>query len=115
MARVFSGEVKNFPSAHTPFVTSLDFMFENSYEVVIAGNSSSEKTHEMVEIINSIYVPNKVVILRPTEGESPPITSIAPFTREMKEIEGSPAVYVCRNYACKSPVNDVDKIKDMFD
>ena len=67
MARVFSGEVKNFPSAHTPFVTSLDFMFENSYEVVIAGNSSSEKTHEMVEIINSIYMPNKVVILRPTE------------------------------------------------
>ena len=43
MARVFSGEVKNFPSAHTPFVTSLDFMFENSYEVVIAGNSHLKK------------------------------------------------------------------------
>ena len=115
VAKAFSEEVNNFPSAHTSFVSSIDFMLGNSYEVVIAGNSSSEKTHEMVEIINSIYVPNKVVILRPTEEELPPITSIAPFTREMKEIEGSPAVYVCRNYACKSPVNDADKIKEMFD
>ena len=115
MAKAFSREVKNFPSAHTSFVSSLDFMLGQSYEVVIAGDCSSEKTLEMIEEIRRIYVPNKIVLLKPTEQDSSPITAIAPFTENMNEIDGSPAVYVCRRYACQSPVKDLDKIKEMFD
>jgi len=115
MVKTFSGEVKDFPSAHTSFVTSLDFMFGPSYEVVVAGDSSSEKTMEMIRAINSMYVPNKVMILRPTEKELPTITDIASFTKEMNDMDGSPAVYVCRGYACQTPVKDADKIRELFD
>lgn len=115
MAETFSGDVMGFPSAYISFLSSLDFMIGPSYEVVVAGDSSSPETNKIMREINRVFVPNKVVVLRPTEQEMPEIVEIAEFVREMKEIDGKPAVYICSNYTCRNPITDINAIRHAFD
>lgn len=60
--------------------------------------------------LRSVYLPNSVVVLRPEPGEDHPITELAPFTREHRSVAGRATAYVCRDYACRLPTNDPDKM-----
>ena len=115
MAKTFSNDVKKFPSAYPTFMVALDFMFGPSYEIVIAGKSSSVETEKMVRAVNSVFIPSRTLIFRPTEEEKPEITSIAGFTSEMGEVDGKPALYVCHDYACRKPITSIEEIGNAFD
>ena len=114
VGRAFSLEVSQFPMTHTQLMVGLDFGVGPSYEVVIAGNSQAEDTKEMLKAIRRQFIPNKVVILRPTEQESPEIDHLAEFTKYYRSIEGKATAYVCVNYNCKFPTTDIDKMLELL-
>jgi len=39
------------------------------------------------------------------------LASLSPFVEAMSSINNQPTVYVCENYACKTPIKDVDALK----
>jgi uncharacterized protein YyaL (SSP411 family) len=52
------------------------------------------------------YLPNVVILFKPA-GEADVaahVEALAPFTRGMKEVDGSPAAYVCTGGRCLKPV-----------
>jgi uncharacterized protein YyaL (SSP411 family) len=110
LERTFSQQIAQVPSAHTQFLIGLDFRIGPSFEVVIAGKTDSEETEKMLAAIQQIYAPGKVLLFRPDESESPEITKLAPFTELQKSIDGKATVYVCENYACKTPTTDINKV-----
>jgi uncharacterized protein YyaL (SSP411 family) len=95
-------------------MVALDFALTSSFEVVIAGASSARDTKEMLKIIQKQFVPNMVIIFRPTEEQTPVITRIAKFSKDMKEINGKPAAYICHNYICQAPLVETDKIIEIL-
>jgi uncharacterized protein YyaL (SSP411 family) len=105
ISKVFAQNVKSVPSAHTMLMSALDFAIGPSYEIVIVGDPKSQDTKEMLAEIGKIFLPNKVVLLRP-EGEQPEILKIAEFTKTQKSLNGKATAYVCLNYLCKSPTTD---------
>ncbi len=109
MLRAVADEVSLAPSASTHLLSGLDFVLGPSLEIVLAGDDPSSLRREVF----SRFVPNKVVIHRPS-GEAPPITRIAAFTAEQKAIGGKPTAYVCTNYMCKLPTTDAKKMRDML-
>jgi len=119
MIQSFSSEVKGLPAAYLNFMVALDFSFGPSSEVVIAGPSGSEYTQNMLKALRSRFLPNKVVLLKPTEegeegeeGEngSPEIVNIAEFTKPLKMVEGRTTAYVCSGQVCESPTTDAGKM-----
>jgi len=92
-----------------------DFAIGPSYEVVIAGDSGSENTEDMIRTVRSGFVPNKVVLLRPVEQESPEIDSIADFVKAYGKPDGKTLVYVCRDRNCQLPADDPDKVLELLD
>jgi uncharacterized protein YyaL (SSP411 family) len=102
----FYEQVSKGPVAHTLLLAALDFGVGPSYEVVIVGEAGAEDTQAMRRVLSSVYVPNKIVILRPGNQKDPEITEIAPFTREHRQVAGKATAYVCRNYACDLPTTD---------
>ena len=114
ITKAFSKSIKQQSPAHTFALCGLDFAFGPSYEVVIAGNSKNKETREMINAIYKHFIPNKVVILRPTEEESPVINQFAEFTKDQKEIHGKPTAYVCQNYACNQPTNDIHQMLNLL-
>ena len=115
IGRAFSKAVQQSPSAYTQLMLAVDFAIGPSYEVVIAGNSRAEDTNAMIRTLRAHFVPNKVVLLRPSEEESPDITRLAEYTKYQSSIDGKATAYVCLNYNCKLPTTDSGKMLELLD
>ena len=37
------------------------------------------------------------------------------FLAGMKPLDGKATVYICENYACRAPTNDLEKLKELLD
>ncbi|MCI2426385.1 thioredoxin domain-containing protein [Candidatus Acetothermia bacterium] len=114
ISKTFAHQVKQIPIAYTQLLSALDFGFGPSFEVVIAGRSSSTDTQDMVNAIRRQFLPNKVLLFVPSEAPSPAITKIAEFTKYQTSIEGKATAYVCRNYLCSAPTTDITKILELM-
>ncbi|MFH1116354.1 MAG: thioredoxin domain-containing protein [Pseudomonadota bacterium] len=114
IGRVFSGTVKEFPSAFTHLMTAMEFALGPSHEVVISGNPDAADARIMVSRLCRPFLPNTVVLFRPTGHEKPEITSIAPYTEGLTAIEGKAAAYVCRDYNCELPTTDPDTMLELL-
>jgi uncharacterized protein YyaL (SSP411 family) len=114
IGRAFANNVRQSPSSHAQLMVSLDFALGPTYEVVLAGDPKAEDMKEMLEAIQAIYIPNKVVILRPVDQESPEISHIAPFVKDFVSIDGKATAYVCLNYYCQLPTTDINTMRGFF-
>jgi uncharacterized protein len=108
--KTFSGQIKGYPSGYTQFLCSLDFALGPSYEVVVAGPSGSPETDKMLTALRSRFIPNRVVLFRPSDEDSSGIDSVAEFVRAHKPLDGKPAAYVCLGHSCKSPTTDIKEM-----
>ena len=106
----FSKDVKSVPSGYTQMMVALDFGISPSYEIVIAGNPQAKDTKEMLKSLRKHFIPNKVVLLRPSDQEEPDIIRIARFTEYQSSLDGKATAYVCLDYACKMPVTDAEEM-----
>ncbi len=111
----FSGNIRQMPSAYTQFLVGLDFALGPSHEIVVVGNSRAKDTREMLSALRSKFLPNKILLLRPTEEESPDIIQLASYTRNQSSINGKATAYVCTNYSCKAPTTDINKMLELLD
>jgi uncharacterized protein len=114
ISRAFAREAKQAPSGHAELMAALDFGIGPSYEVVIAGNSQAEDTKAMIRVLRKQFIPNKVVILKPTEQNAPEITRLAEFTRYQTSRDGKATAYVCLNYNCKLPTTEISKMLELL-
>lgn len=113
MERAFSTLSQKIPSGYTQFLSGLDFRLGPSYEVVIAGKPGETDTRTMLEELWTYFIPNKVLVFRP-EGENPEITKLAEYTKMQTSIGGKATAYVCQNYECQLPTNEIDEMLKML-
>ena len=111
LIRAFSKQVADQPMAYTQLLIALDFLSGPSQEIVIAGDSTLAKTQAMIYAVQRSFLPNKVLLLRLQGTEGKQLASLSPFVEAMNSINNQPTVYVCENYACKTPIKDVDALK----
>jgi uncharacterized protein YyaL (SSP411 family) len=109
----FSKKIDRHPSSYTMFLVALDFAIGPSYEIVVVGSLESEDTKRMLEKINKIYLPNKVVVLK--EDENDEIYDLVPYSVKMDKVQGKTSVYVCKNFSCELPVTDLDDMLKLLD
>ena len=105
LERAFSRQIHQTASAHALFLSGLDFRLGPSYEVVVAGQTETGDTAEMLVALQKIYAPNKILVFRP-EGR-PEIVGIAKYTEQQKSVDGKATAYVCSNNVCDAPTTDI--------
>ena len=114
IAYAFSKTVQQMPSSYTELMNAIDFQLGPSYEVVVAGNSQKLDTKQILKEINRYYIPSILIILRPTEEESPDTTGVAKFTKDYVSLNGKPTVYICHNFTCKKRLTNLSEILDLL-
>ena len=111
MQKTFAGQINRSPVAYTQFLNSIDYLQGPSREIVISAVKKND-AHEMLQAINRIYLPNKVVILR-LENNKIDLSHLADYTRNQEPIDQMPTAYVCTNFACKLPTTDVQVMLEL--
>jgi uncharacterized protein YyaL (SSP411 family) len=105
--------VSKHPSAYTFFLSAFDFLIGPPFEIIIVGKSSDDIS-KIQKLLNSKFIPNKILLYKPTDREDE-INLIAPFLTHYKEIDGKTTIYICKNYECKQPVTSVEEMMRLID
>jgi len=100
----FAQTINRAPDGFSQALQAVQFARGGSVEIVIVGNPDSPDTKEMIRAVRSIYLPNKVVLLK--EPDDPAVMKLASYTKDQKQIDGKATVYICRNFACEAPLTD---------
>jgi uncharacterized protein YyaL (SSP411 family) len=111
-AKAFSGQINRMPSAFTQVLSSLDFGFGESYEILIAGEKNNEATKEFINYFRNKFLPNKIILLK--EPGDNKLKTIAPFTEFQTQRNNKTTVYICRNYVCEMPLTDPSDIQKII-
>ena len=104
----FSNNIKNSPSAFTQFLCSFDYYKSNIIEIVIVDKNLSADVLEILKSIKKIFIPNKIILFK-SESEENKISQFAPFLKDYKTKNGKTTIYICSNYKCESPTNNIEE------
>jgi len=106
LAEAFSAEVGGHPRMYTEFLRGLDYALGPSREVVVVGKWGTPDTQELLQALRGTYVPNTVGLFKPTDkpGSLRTLERVAPFTKDMRDVDGRAAAYVCAGGRCLRPV-----------
>ncbi len=110
----FSEKALQVPTACTQLMSALDFALDTSLEIVIVGHPSATDTESMLQTLKHAFLPNKILLFRPAEQESPEITQYAPYTKDLKSIDNKATGYVCQNYQCQLPTTNPQKMLELL-
>ena len=81
---------------------------------MIVGNIGEGDTDAFIDKIRSYYLPNTVVIVKQGGHQGEELGKLIPFIKEMKRVEGKTTLYVCQDYACKSPTTNMNDLEEIL-
>jgi uncharacterized protein YyaL (SSP411 family) len=108
LAKAISSRQEGITSQNTMFLTALDFLFGPSYEIVIVGNSQSQEAEDMVQALNTSFIPNKVVLFK--KETDPNLENLIGFVKNMRTIDRKTTAYICRAFVCEKPITEVKEV-----
>ncbi len=97
----FGASISQSPHGAGALLNALDFAREGGREIFIAGDPDDPATRALVEAVWRHPDPNRVLAL-----VAPGIEKLLPPAAGKKPVDGKPAAYVCRDFACGAPTTD---------
>ncbi|HOV81647.1 MAG TPA: thioredoxin domain-containing protein [Methanothrix sp.] len=119
LARALLRAAQGQAAGHSMMLCSLDLAAGPAIEVALLEGRKEDESREgggadmiqMLQAIRSRFLPSCSVLL--VKGEM--IKEIAPFTREMKPLEGRATAYICSGGSCSLPAASTDDLLDLLD
>jgi len=114
LLRSFSATISGFPMAYTQGLNALDWVVGPSQEIVIAGDPDHPVSREMVRLVREAFLPNKILLFKSTGSEGEALNRVASFAESMVPASDKPTAYVCEQYACRQPVQEVEELRKVL-
>jgi len=103
---IAAGALGRYARAFGHMLCALDFRLGPPLEIAVVGDPADEAARALASAVRKRYVAARVVAgASPDDAEA---TALVPVLRDRGLVDGKPAAYVCRNFACKLPVTDVE-------
>ena len=107
-----SEHMTNYPAALAHWLNCLDYYSGQPKEIVVIGDKDNELTLDLIQVVHSLFIPNKVVVV--TDPTSLVEWDHLPLMDAKVAINGLPTAYVCENYACKLPTHSVSDFREQL-
>jgi uncharacterized protein YyaL (SSP411 family) len=96
--------ISQFPQVFGNWLCALDFHLSTPQEIAIVGSRNNPMTADLLRVLYSTWLPNKVVAAK-DPGDSFPVDNLV-ILKDRYMINDMPTVYVCERYSCRAPVID---------
>jgi uncharacterized protein YyaL (SSP411 family) len=110
----FDSLIERAPTAVPQMLVDLDFALSNPKEIVVAGRLGAQDTTEMLAAIQRHYIPNRIVLLADGGDGQRFLSQRVPLIADVKMIGNRATAYVCENFACQLPTNDLRKFEALL-
>ncbi len=110
----FSQQLKMSPAYSSAMLRALDFQLGPTQEIIIAGKADSPDVKKMLKLIRGNFMPNAVVLVHEPDKADSALYDTVPFIKNQIAIEGKVTAYLCENYVCKKPVNNIGEFENLI-
>jgi uncharacterized protein YyaL (SSP411 family) len=97
-----------YPTGFAMWLQAIDLALAPVAEVAIVGDPDQDSTKALLSEVRRGYAPNRVVALRAAENAA----TAVPLLEDRLLVNGRPAAYVCRRFACRLPVTDPEALRE---
>jgi uncharacterized protein YyaL (SSP411 family) len=111
----FASRLQSDPDAIPALASALDFRLAQTKQILIAGDSTSLDTRELLREVNSRYLPNKILLLADGGVGQQQLARWLPFVAGAHRMKNRATAYVCENYICELPTADPDVLARLLD
>jgi uncharacterized protein YyaL (SSP411 family) len=86
-------------------LTALSTYHSGMPQVVVVGAPTSNATQGLLDVVRRRYLPTAVIVpVHDVTRER--VDRLLPWMAAMKERDGQPTAYVCRDFSCQAPTTD---------
>lgn len=110
----FAGILSQFASGMPQMLVAVQNSLGKPRQIVIAGKKDSPETKALLKEVHRHFLPNTIVILADANEGQKYLGERNEAIRAMSPVDGKPAVYVCENFTCKSPVTDPKSLAQLL-
>ena len=82
-------------------------------QIIIAGEKDAEDTRALLQCVHSFFLPYKVLVTH-EPGKETFLGKHLKVLSTVKKLDDKATAYVCENYTCSAPVNDVEKLRKIL-
>ena len=106
--KVFSNDIKNTPIGYTSTLSAFMFELSKPKEIIVVGSGSNLETQAALTLLRSKYIPNKVMLFKDTDDKIQSLKPLAKWTSNHQMINNKTTYYICEDFSCKLPTNDIE-------
>lgn len=106
---LFAAELKRLPFSSPQMLSALSFYLYTTKEIILTGDSASKKFTELKKVIDGAFLPNKVLLYANND-----LKEVSEFILNVVKQGRGELVYVCENYQCALPTDDVVELNKIL-
>ena len=110
----FGPMMRERPLSQAYMLCAADYALSKPRQIVIAGGADEPGTAAMLAAVHERFMPSKI-LLRVGDDNRAKLAKLVPFISNLVPVGGKPTAYLCENYACKLPTNDLAQFKALLD
>jgi len=111
----FASRLSQYPAAMPQMLVAYDFHLDKTRQIVLAGRPGAPDTQAMLKEIYARYIPNKIILSADGGDGQKFLAERVAFVQGVAPINGRATAYVCENYVCQLPTNEVPKLAAILD
>jgi len=112
--RALSPQMSSQPVAVPQMLVALEYSQAIKREVVIVGDPKRELTRAFLHKLRTSFRPHTIVLLVDSEATREKLAKYFSAVGSMREIDNQPTAYVCQDYTCNLPTNELAKFNELL-
>jgi uncharacterized protein YyaL (SSP411 family) len=96
-------------------LSAIAFDLDKAPQIVLAGKADAPGTRAMLAEIHARYMPDKIILLADGGDGQQFLAARLPFLKDVSPINEQTTAFVCQNYTCHLPTNDLAKLRELLD
>ena len=110
-----AGAMRSHPGATPYMLCAADFVLSPTREVAVVGVAGSRDTEQMLAAVRGWFLPNKIVVhMDPGAADAAGHAGHVPLLAGKPLLSGRATVYVCEDFACRTPVTTVEELATLL-
>jgi len=96
-------------------LAALEYSFDAPEQLIIAGTRGEKDTEDMLQQASRFFHPHLQVLLADGGENQEMLTTSLDFFDTVEKIDDKATAYLCRDYTCRMPTNDVEKLGHLLE
>ncbi len=113
--KYFASSLEQAPQVMPQMIAAIALFLAAPQHIVIAGRKNAADTKAFLHVLHRHFLSGKILLVVDKEEDGSLIFEKLPFTKEMKQIDGKATAYICENYACNLPTNDIKVFEELLE